>query len=237
MRLLRPLLRGFADEVTPDFRVKPKTFLELIKQNKALTPAQVRWNNVLKRGETKAKDEPRIDLHENFLYGFKKEDFVGHSPILKQAFSIAHATERQLMRFKREAAVRKFQSDYLDTGSPQVQVVCMTERIIQNVNHCIKNNKDHKAKRKLQELMHRRTKMLHVLKRTNPNYYVWIVRDYNIQQSQKKVESYSVVPRCYKLPVTARKRFMYRSYNTTGFRIKDIQRESNAAKIARQKHD
>lgn len=237
MRLLRPILRRFAEEGARDFRVKPKTFFELIQQNKSLTPAQTRWNEVLKKGETKARNEPRVDLHENFLHGFQKEDFRGRNPLLRQALSIAHATEGQLLRFRRAAAMRKFQTDFLDTGSPQVQVACMTERIIQNVSHCIRNNKDHQAKRKLQELMNRRAKMLHVLKRTNPSYYIWIVRDYNIQQSQKKVESYRMLPRLHKLPVTARKRFMYKSYDMTGFRIIDIMKAHHLAKIKRQKHD
>lgn len=237
MRLLRNIARRFADAQQTDYRVKPKTFLELLQQNKRLTKAQVRWNNFYKSADTKAKDEPQIDLKENFLYGFETSDFVGRNPIIKRALSTVNATSGQLLRFKKDAAMRKFQLDFADTGSPVVQVACMTEQIIHNMNHCVKNNKDHLAKRKLMQLMRRRVRMLHVLKKTNPSHYVWIVRDYNIQQSQKKNDSYRALDRIYKRPVQVLKAFRYRSYSRDGYTIKDLKRAHYQIRLKRLRRE
>jgi small subunit ribosomal protein S15 len=240
MRLLSALSRKFA-HVTPEqpivYRVKPKSFFELVEQMRRLTKVQKRWNDVYNQGDTKAPDEPMISLNENFLHGFKKKDFEGRNPLIARALSIANATDGQLLKFKKDASLRKFQRDLFDTGSPQAQVACMTEQIIHNVNHCVRNNQDHGAKRKLVELMTRRMKMLHVLKKTNPNYYIWLVRDFNIQQSQKKVESYRVFARIYKKNFKADKHNRYRVYKTTGFRLKDVRADHYRQKLARLKHD
>lgn len=221
----------------PAYRVRPKTFFELLDQMKGLSKRQQFWNFTYNRGDTKALDEPELSKSENYLHGFTKADFEGRNPLIAKALSIANATDGQLLRFKKAASLRKYQKDLFDTGSPQAQVAMMTEQIVHNVNHCVRNNQDHLAKRKLVELMRRRTRMLYVLKRTNPNYYIWMVRDFNIQQSQKKVDAFAFVPRFYKKAFKADKHNRYRHYKTTGFRMKDVRAEHYRQKLARQKHD
>ena len=237
MNLLRVVFRRFAVvEEELKHRVKPKTYFELLAQTQKMTKAQTVWNRFLAKAEKPAVSEPKIDIQENFLYGFKKEDFEGRSPLIKQALSLSNATDKQLLGFKKAGAIRKFQNDLLDTGSPQVQVACLTEKINHMVGHCVSNNKDHKSKRKLKELFSRRVRLLNVLRRKNPNYYIWVVRDFNIQQSQKKLDTYKLLNKEHKKGVKARKRFMYKSYNTTGFRVKDIQKMWHLKRIEELKH-
>lgn len=249
MLLCEKIIRRFAQKSTaisatktkPEgevrIRTKPKTFFEFLQQNKDLTRAQIRWNDVLKQGHTSAPNEPQLDVYENFLYGFRKEDFVGRNSLVKRALSTANATDKQLLSFKKQSAMSKFQRDLTDTGSKEVQIACMTEQIIYNVGHCIKNNKDFNAKRKLKQLMFRRERMLNLLRKENPNHYIWVVREFNIQQSQKKLEAFNAVDKDHKRSAKMRKKFMYKSINRDGWRIKDIKKIWNLKKVKSQKID
>ena len=227
MNLFAKIARKFTTIPSTEYRLKSSNFLEFLAKNTKLNASQTRWNNRLNKADTRAPDEPDIDLQENFLHGFQKEDFINSSPVVKKALSLSHANDLQMLSFKKHTALKKFARDLDDTGSPEAQVACMTEQIIHNVNHCINNNKDCKAKWKLVVLMNKRMTMLNVLRRTNPNVYIWIVRDYNIQHSQKKLETFNNVQKKHKKGLANRKKFYGKHYNNVGFRPSDIWKEWN----------
>ena len=58
-----------------------------------------------------------------------------------------------------------------DTGSPEVQIALLTERINHLNEHLKLNKKDHHSRRGLLRMVSRRRKLLDYLKRTDLNAY------------------------------------------------------------------
>jgi len=67
--------------------------------------------------------------------------------------------------------VKDYQRAAADTGSPEVQVALLTNRINQLTEHFKANAKDHHSRRGLLKMVSRRRKLLDYLKRTNLEGY------------------------------------------------------------------
>ena len=59
-----------------------------------------------------------------------------------------------------------------DTGSPEVQVSILTERIAEVTEHLKVNKKDFMARRGLLQMVGKRRRLLQYLARTNPESYI-----------------------------------------------------------------
>ena len=68
-----------------------------------------------------------------------------------------------LQREKKQEIITKFKRHKADTGSPEVQVALLTERINGLVDHLKKNNKDNHSRRGLLMLVSQRRKLLSYL--------------------------------------------------------------------------
>lgn len=67
--------------------------------------------------------------------------------------------------------IKKFQINQKDTGSPQVQVALLTERIVQLSSHLQTHRKDFSSRQGLLQMVSRRRKMLEYLKKNDePSY-------------------------------------------------------------------
>jgi small subunit ribosomal protein S15 len=65
-----------------------------------------------------------------------------------------------LKKETKETVIKKFGQKAGDTGSPEVQVALLTERITQLVEHLKKNKKDNHSRRGLLMLVGQRKKLL-----------------------------------------------------------------------------
>ncbi|MDX1648882.1 MAG: 30S ribosomal protein S15 [Myxococcota bacterium] len=63
-----------------------------------------------------------------------------------------------------------------DTGSPEVQVALLTERIAQLTEHFQTHKKDHHSRRGLLKLVSQRRRLLDYLRRTDPDRYQALVK-------------------------------------------------------------
>lgn len=68
-----------------------------------------------------------------------------------------------LKKPEKETIIKKFKVHEGDTGSPEVQVALLTERINQLVEHLKKNKKDNHSRRGLLMLVGQRKKLLNYL--------------------------------------------------------------------------
>ena len=75
------------------------------------------------------------------------------------------------MAFVKSAAVEKNRLHPTDTGSSQVQVTLLTERINYLNDHFRKHAKDHHGRRGLLKMVGRRRRLLDYLKRTDVGSY------------------------------------------------------------------
>jgi small subunit ribosomal protein S15 len=62
-----------------------------------------------------------------------------------------------------------------DTGSPEVQVALLTERIAQLTEHFQTHKKDHHSRRGLLKLVSQRRRLLDYLRRSDPERYQALV--------------------------------------------------------------
>ena len=76
-----------------------------------------------------------------------------------------------LDKSKIEQIQKQFSRSERDTGSPEVQVALLTNRINILTEHFKKHKKDHHSKRDLFKIVSRRKKLLSYLKNTNPQIY------------------------------------------------------------------
>jgi small subunit ribosomal protein S15 len=75
----------------------------------------------------------------------------------------------------KEKIVKDFQQHATDTGSPQVQVALLTQRITELTEHFRTHKKDNHSRRGLLKMVSQRRKLLDYLKRTNIEQYHEIV--------------------------------------------------------------
>jgi small subunit ribosomal protein S15 len=76
---------------------------------------------------------------------------------------------------KKAEVVTKFRTHEGDTGSPEVQIALLTERITYLTEHFKTHVKDHHSRRGLLRLVSKRRRLLDYLKRTSLDRYRKVV--------------------------------------------------------------
>jgi small subunit ribosomal protein S15 len=101
-----------------------------------------------------------------------------------QAILAAPARERSLTlnAEKKFEVVAKFQTHDHDTGSPEVQIALLTERITYLTEHFKTHVKDHHSRRGLLRLVSKRRRLLDYLKRTSLERYRKVVAALNLRK-------------------------------------------------------
>jgi len=86
-----------------------------------------------------------------------------------------------------EKIVKEFQRHDKDTGSPEVQIAILTEKINRLTEHLKKHKKDIHSRRGLIAMVNKRRKLLEYLKETDYNRYVEIVKRLGIRVTKTTV--------------------------------------------------
>ena len=82
----------------------------------------------------------------------------------------------------KEKVIKKFKIHDRDTGSPDVQIGLLTERINYLTDHFKTHKKDFSSRRGLLKLVGRRRKLLDYLKENNPDKYRSIIKELGIRK-------------------------------------------------------
>jgi len=83
---------------------------------------------------------------------------------------------------RKSEIIQKFRTHDSDTGSPEVQVALLTERIQYLTEHFKKNKKDHHSRRGLLKLVGQRRRLLDYLKRVNLGRYQEVIQTLGIRK-------------------------------------------------------
>ncbi|MFL5322407.1 MAG: 30S ribosomal protein S15 [Myxococcaceae bacterium] len=83
---------------------------------------------------------------------------------------------------KKQELVQKFRTHEKDTGSPEVQVALLSERIGQLTEHFKTHKKDHHSRRGLLKLVGQRRRLLDYLKHKDPNRYKKLIEGLGIRK-------------------------------------------------------
>lgn len=76
-----------------------------------------------------------------------------------------------LIQEKKQEIIGKFKIHENDTGSPEVQIAILTERIIQLTEHLKIHKKDHHSRRGLLKMVGQRRGLLNYLKKSDIDRY------------------------------------------------------------------
>lgn len=87
-----------------------------------------------------------------------------------------------LTKGKKTEVKDKFKIHETDTGSPEVQVALLTERITYLTEHFRTHNTDHHSRRGLLKLVSKRKKILEYLKGHNFESYTNIIRELGLRR-------------------------------------------------------
>lgn len=83
---------------------------------------------------------------------------------------------------KRQELISKYQTHAKDTGSPEVQVAILSERIRQLTQHLIQNKKDVSSRRGLQKMVGQRRRLLRYLSRTDLGRYQRLIAEVGLRR-------------------------------------------------------
>jgi small subunit ribosomal protein S15 len=83
---------------------------------------------------------------------------------------------------KKQEVIKKFAKEKGDTGSPQVQVAILTERINNLTGHFKDHKKDVHSRRGLLKMVNRRRRLLDYLKVKEEESYLKIIKDLGLRK-------------------------------------------------------
>lgn len=83
---------------------------------------------------------------------------------------------------RKTALIKKHARDKSDTGSPEVQVALLTDRINHLTAHFEKHVKDHHSRRGLLMMVGNRRRLLNYLKRTNTAAYEKLIGELGLRK-------------------------------------------------------
>ena len=83
---------------------------------------------------------------------------------------------------RKQALIKKHARAKNDTGSPEVQVALLTDRINSLTSHFEKHVKDHHSRRGLLMLVSNRRSLLNYLKKAKPESYEKLISDLGLRK-------------------------------------------------------
>lgn len=87
-----------------------------------------------------------------------------------------------LTKTKKTEVITGFKNHERDTGSPEVQIALLTERINELTPHFKEHKKDHHSRRGLLKLVGRRRRLLDYLKQSDNSRYKTVIERLNIRK-------------------------------------------------------
>lgn len=76
---------------------------------------------------------------------------------------------------RKQDLIKEYATKAMDTGSPEVQVAILTERIVNLTSHLGDHKKDFHSRRGLLMLVSRRRRLLDYIKRTEESRYLKLI--------------------------------------------------------------
>jgi small subunit ribosomal protein S15 len=83
---------------------------------------------------------------------------------------------------RKQEIIEKFKTHPSDTGSPEVQIALISDRIVYLTEHFRTHKKDHHSRRGLLKLVGQRRRLLDYLKRKNAEGYRSIIKELGIRR-------------------------------------------------------
>ncbi|KAJ0399525.1 hypothetical protein P43SY_006225 [Pythium insidiosum] len=127
---------------------------------------------------------PPVDKEKSYRFGLQLDDaeFTKAAGLdgaaleqLKAVLSLSNASQRELNQAQVQKAIETFQRFPGDTGSSEVQIAVLTQKILRCTEHAKANKKDHHSRRGLIAMVEKRRKLLKYLRRKDLQKYRAVV--------------------------------------------------------------
>jgi len=134
-------------------------------------------------------DQWMVDMRkENFFSDVLSDPKVVLTPEERDAMtrigSFRNASDRQLFDRRIQDTIKKYQRFPGDTGSSEVQIAVLSERIIWGRERMLKHRRDIKNRLLLEAYFHQRRRLMKYLKRTRFDKYNLMIADYGITEEE-----------------------------------------------------
>lgn len=83
---------------------------------------------------------------------------------------------------RKEELIKEYGRSTTDSGSPEVQISILTNRIAEMTGHLQVHKKDYSSRRGLLRMVSRRRRLLDYVKRKNPQLYLDLLRRLDIRK-------------------------------------------------------
>lgn len=83
---------------------------------------------------------------------------------------------------RKNEIIDRFKKHDVDTGSPEVQIGILTERIVVLTEHMKTHSKDHHSRRGLLQMVGRRRRLLNYLQKQDVERYRQVVKDLGLRR-------------------------------------------------------
>lgn len=87
-----------------------------------------------------------------------------------------------LAKEEKQSIIRKYQIHEMDTGSPEVQIAILTERISYLTEHLKVHSKDHHSRRGLLKMVGERRRLLNYLKKESSDRYNFLIKSLGLRK-------------------------------------------------------
>ncbi len=77
---------------------------------------------------------------------------------------------------RKQEIVKDYAVNKIDTGSPEIQVAILTERIVNLTEHFKEHAKDNHSRRGLMKMVNQRRRLLAYLKKTDEERYAQLIK-------------------------------------------------------------
>ncbi|KAG9411922.1 ribosomal protein S15 [Aphanomyces cochlioides] len=118
---------------------------------------------------------PAPASEEDLRMGFKKSQIEGVPEEVVRSLSLENASQAELNKLAIQKAIAAFQRFPGDTGSSEVQIAILTQKIKRMTEHFRDHKKDNHSRRGLQAMISQRKKLLQYLRRENLTQYRAVV--------------------------------------------------------------
>ncbi|OWZ13861.1 Ribosomal protein S15 [Phytophthora megakarya] len=125
---------------------------------------------------------PRVSADKSYRFGLQLDDVKPQDEAeeqtlnqLKAVLSLRNASQHELNKAQVATAIQTFQRFPGDTGSSEVQVAVLTQKILRCTAHAQQNKKDHHSRRGLIAMVEKRRKLLKYLRRKDLHKYREVV--------------------------------------------------------------
>jgi len=115
---------------------------------------------------------------------FFKDGLQGDSFLIKYSLHSLELEEEivSITKDTKEKLIAKFQINKKDTGSSEVQVSVLTERIRNLTEHFKTHKKDNHSRKGLLTMVSTRKKLLNYLRRTNYDKYLKVIQELELRK-------------------------------------------------------